>query len=554
MHIRTVDFNSILLRVIGLVALLSIPFRHLPRGVDDLFPFHTALTTNYSSLVLGISLFFIASQLARKKRSAYWLALFGTAALIVAELIHFRNPLQLILYSGALVNIYKDRSLYVVRSDGQSLKRASLTAASTLLVVLLFSILVMSRTDRRDFGKDLSTIETSSVIGRSLFNLPLPASISVRQSGERIVDLLKLTGISTVALIGFNLFQPLKLRRPPPKSHIRKARQILESYSQSTEDYLKLWPADKHYYFYHDSFVAFQVKNGIALILGGVTGKPTDKGRLRSAFVDYAHANGWRIAVIHANGVEAKKWEAHGLQPMFIGSEAAVESLEFATTTSKNKHFRYVRNKALKENLDFSFWQPPHSAERMSQLRGVSDAWLDQGKREYRFIMGYFDETYLNQSTVGLLQRNGEVVAYANLLPGFLNGKDSIDHMRYKAGLSSVAMHFLLMRLIQIRHEQGSTELNLGLAPLSQLEDQSLSNLNERLLSAIKIVGSRYYSFSGLEQFKGKFRPEWEARYIVYEGGLTKLPATLAALTAATNYKSKFIGRRPAELETLEPS
>ena len=100
-------------------------------------------------------------------------------------------------------------------------------------------------------------------------------------------------------------------------------------------------------------------------------------------------------------------------------------------------------------------------------------------------------------------------------------------------------MHFLLMQLIAERATNGSQEFNLGLAPLSKLEDQALENLSERLLPLIKLLGSRYYSFSGLEQFKGKFRPDWEARYITYEGGVTRLPLVVTALNSATSYKKR---------------
>lgn len=537
MRHRLFDLNSLLLRLAGLVALLSIPFKHLPRGVNDLFPIYTVQASRYSSLLIGIVLLYAASQLARKKVSAYYIAVIGISLLIVLELLHLRDPIQLALYSAVLVSILKDRRQYAVKSDPDSIRRASKTAVLIIMVVIAFAGLIMSRTDTRTFGKDLSVLQTIEVIGRSLVSLPLAPDIHLNRGGQRVVDLLHVAGIGAGLLVGVSLFQPLKLRRPAPRSARREAERLTRQYSASSEDHLKLWPEDKHYYFYRDSFVAYKVTNGIALVLDGVTGKASDAGRLRRAFLEYAQGNGWSVAIIHADHAEAQKWERYHLDSVFIGSEAAVDTAEFATKTASDKHFRYVRNKAEKDSLDFTVWSPPLNPVQLQQLRQVSDSWLAAGKREYTFIMGYFDAQYLGDTTVGVLSRDGAVVAYANLLPSYLAGVDSIDHMRSIPGLSQVAMHFLLLRLICERAAVGTKAFNLGLAPLSKLEDQTLENLSERLLPLIKLLGSRYYSFSGLEQFKGKFRPEWEARYITYEGGVTRLPAVITALNAATSIK-----------------
>ena len=125
MRHRLFDLNSLLLRLTGIIALLSIPFKHLPRGVDDLFPFISGQASRYSSLLIGIVLLYAASQLARKKQSAFYVSVVGLSLLTALELLHFRNPIQLSLYSAVLVSIIKDRRLYVVKSDPDSIRRAA---------------------------------------------------------------------------------------------------------------------------------------------------------------------------------------------------------------------------------------------------------------------------------------------------------------------------------------------------------------------------------------------------------------------------------------------
>src|SRR5262249_31204198 len=120
-----------------------------------------------------------------------------------------------------------------------------------------------------------------------------------------------------------------------------------------------------------------------------------------------------------------------------------------------------------------------------------------------------------------------------NLISSYLPHSRSIDHLRYTPDMPSIGMHFLLKELILSLQQQGIQEFNLGLSPLSGLEDRAQLNLPEKVLRAAKAVGQRYYSFKGLEQFKGKFDPRWEPRYIYYKGPSANLFKVFAALSKA---------------------
>ena len=53
--------------------------------------------------------------------------------------------------------------------------------------------------------------------------------------------------------------------------------------------------------------------------------------------------------------------------------------------------------------------------------------------------------------------------------------------------------------------------------------------------------GGAFYNFEGLRQYKGKFDPVWQPRYLAYPGGLS-LPRILADVTAlvAGGYRRIF--------------
>ncbi len=78
------DLNSFLVRLAGIVALLSIPLQDLPRRINTILPFDPDVATHYVSLFVGIALIYLASQLRRRKRSAYILAVVGLGIAVSA--------------------------------------------------------------------------------------------------------------------------------------------------------------------------------------------------------------------------------------------------------------------------------------------------------------------------------------------------------------------------------------------------------------------------------------------------------------------------------------
>ena len=103
--------------------------------------------------------------------------------------------------------------------------------------------------------------------------------------------------------------------------------------------------------------------------------------------------------------------------------------------------------------------------------------------------------------------------------------------MRYDAGDLSGVMEYLFIELMLWGKSQGYQWFSLGMAPLSGIESRRLSPLWNRVTQLLFKHGDRFYSFEGLRQYKDKFDPEWEGRYIALPRGMA-LPKMLADLTA----------------------
>jgi len=68
--------------------------------------------------------------------------------------------------------------------------------------------------------------------------------------------------------------------------------------------------------------------------------------------------------------------------------------------------------------------------------------------------------------------------------------------------------------------EEGFPWFNLGMVPLSGLEDHSLAPLWNRVGAYIFRHRENFYNFQGLSQYKEKFDPQWSPNFLACPGGL----------------------------------
>jgi phosphatidylglycerol lysyltransferase len=69
------------------------------------------------------------------------------------------------------------------------------------------------------------------------------------------------------------------------------------------------------------------------------------------------------------------------------------------------------------------------------------------------------------------------------------------------------------------------------MAPLSGFEHHRLAPLWNRLGALLFRYGEHFYNFQGLREFKEKFEPCWEPRYLASPGGLSA-PLVLTRVAA----------------------
>ena len=118
-------------------------------------------------------------------------------------------------------------------------------------------------------------------------------------------------------------------------------------------------------------------------------------------------------------------------------------------------------------------------------------------------------------------------MAFANLWPTAATGELSVDLMRYDENAPKGIMDYLFVELMLWGAANGYQSFSLGMAPLSGMEQRALAPLWHKVGHLVFTHGESFYNFEGLRQYKEKFDPNWEPRYMACPAGLLSLPLAL---------------------------
>ncbi len=216
-----------------------------------------------------------------------------------------------------------------------------------------------------------------------------------------------------------------------------------------------------------------------------------------------------------------------GMTFLKLGEEGRVHLKDFSLDGSSRKGLRNAYNKITRENCTFSVVTPDQVPPLLDELKRISDAWLaEKDTREKGFSLGFFEPEYMKKLPIAIVRREENTIAFANIWPGADNEELSIDLMRHLPSAPNGIMDYLFIELMLWGKQQGYNWFNLGMAPMSGLEDRALAPLWHKLGTFVFRHGEHFYNFQGLRQYKEKFDPVWQPKYLACRGGLA-LPQIL---------------------------
>ncbi len=548
------NFRAVILTLVSLAVAVNglvILGTTLFAGIIDHDASHIGGDANLKvHIIIALTLIYLSLLLRRRKRAAWAIVIpvyaftLGTNAMqSLTALSHrhfnlvffFRDIVFPLLVVISLLLCHK---YFTVKSDIRNFAFSLRFVAIALLVTFLYGVIGFTLLDHHDFHHEISFWEA---VHRTIdqFNITTNSPIVPHTVRARIfLDSLSTVSIAALAYSIISFFQPLKARYGDQTASRDRMREILEEIPSNSEDYFKLWPHDKDYIFddYKSAGIAYKVVQGVAYANGSPVGLKPALGRVLTEFEDECRTNDWLPALVHVTGDLRSLYEKHGYTLQKLGEEAIIDVELFENEIRHEKYFRNITNRYKKLEYSFEMLIPPHSDALLSRLKDVSDTWLQlPGRAERGFIMGYYDDEYLQQCQIAVARDEaGTIQAFLNRIPSYDPEEANYDMLRHSTSAAGNVNDYILMGLMDVLHQEGIKRFNLGLCPLSGLKDnEDESSLINTTLSFIYANADRFYSFSGLHRFKSKYRPTWKSRYIAYKGGLRGFTKTITLLPRA---------------------
>lgn len=345
--------------------------------------------------------------------------------------------------------------------------------------------------------------------------------------------------LGTVALWRYLATSPRARQPAPGPGEFSRAKAALSAAVEPRPEAMLSFTGDLSFIFSPSgkSFIAYADYASSMIALGGPTGAPDERRALLAAFCEEAEVRGFKPVIYAAPVPLLPDLLDLGFKIEKIGENAVVALNQFSLAGKARDSIRYANRKLTqREGAHFELHTPPHAEALIARLRPISDAWLTMHKTgEKRFSLGRFDPDFLDHCPIAEATIDQTPVAFGSLLTTPDKGWAALDLMRYNpATAPSATMDFLLSEMLLWAKDAGYARFDLSMAPLSGLAEERYAPLFARLGRMIFEQGGRWYNFEGLRNFKEKFRPDWEPRYLAARGSFS-LPVALAEVAMLTS-------------------
>ena len=468
-------------------------------------------TSHFLASLVGMALLIIAQGLRRRLDAAYWMMIGLLTVGIVLSILKGFDFEEAAVLAIILVGLLPLREHFYRRGRLLDQPLTSAWLGAVALIVLCSIGLGLFAYKRVEFSNELWW----------QFSLHGDASRFLRAS----VGVLSL-GVVTALIM---LLRPSGPKPHRPTAAEREEAAVVIAQSAETSSHLALL-GDKSLLFNdaRSGFVMYGISGQSWVSMGDPVAPPTEREELAWRFRELVDQHqGWPV-FYQVNQETLPIYLDLGLSLLKLGEEARVPLANFSLEGKQRKSLRMTYKHLERDGLAFEVLPVERTAELLPRLKAISDAWLaEKHTREKRFSLGFFDEAYLARYPVAVIRRDAEILAFANVLSSAQHEELSIDLMRHTSDAPHGVMDQLFAGLMLWGHEQGYAWFNLGMAPLSGLENRQLAPLWNRVGGLLFRHGEHFYNFEGLRAYKDKFDPHWRPKYLASPGGWI-LPVVLA--------------------------
>ena len=558
-HLRTLaregrlgptDLHRLLPLLMGFMGALNLATALWPASAGPVAPLESWLPLEVMQrsrplmLFSGLALLQVARNLSRRKVLAYWVAVLALAVSFLSHLGHGFSLHHSLIAGLLLAYLVVYRRRFHARTDPQSLQRALAMAPVLGALVLIYG------------GAGLSTLKPQfewtaghSVLleaARSGLLIAEPGVDPQTELGARFLGSLQIAGWIARLYLLVLLLRPViaRTRLGVPGEAAQAAfrawaRRSLASFALD---------GDKHHLLVAEGrgLVAYAVRAGVALAAGDPLAAEDEMRGSVQAYLDHCRSNGWTPCIYEASEDTLPIYRALGLRGFKMAEEAVIDLASFSLAGGKRATLRAMVNKAAKQGLAVVPYDRLTGADLAidAQLEEISRGWLAEKRLlEMGFTVGRFSLEALDGVRVFLCKEGEQVVAFCTWRPYRGDRAVVLDLMRKRPGTRSGVMDLLLARSLEALRDAGLEEASLANAPLANVAVPR--GLLERGVALLFDKLNGFYGYKSLFQFKKKFAPRWEGRYLVYPArvDLPRVAYAMASVHGALGLHKLLFGR-----------
>ena len=229
------------------------------------------------------------------------------------------------------------------------------------------------------------------------------------------------------------------------------------------------------------AFVMYQASGRSWVAMGDPVGSRAQQQELVWQFKELCdHYDAWPV-FYEVGEATLPLYVDAGLSLAKLGEEARVELATFSLDGSRRAALRQSHRKAVRDGATLEIVGAGQVAPLLDDLEQVSHEWLaSKSVAEKGFSLGYFDRAYLQRGACAVVRRDGSIIAFANIWAGAELEECSVDLMRHTRDAPNAIMDFMFAELMLWARAEGYRYFNLGMAPLSGLEQRRLAPLWNR--------------------------------------------------------------------------